>query len=340
MKNLFEPWVLLPLVASFAAALFFVRAGFTGALVLRRFDARRATEGQLALERRLELASTYVQIATVISVLALALFVYAADRLHFGVRGAMCAYGVLHENEWGMPALYAAGALALLSGVASQLFAFDATVRSMDLARPLAIFSVLLAPLAVVSFGLLWQYASVLDLTVVASCCSTQIDQTTSEGAGYATGPRALATASACVTVVTAAFMAWLVSRKPTRARMVFAVAMSLFALPLALSASVLEVAPYAFETPRHTCPFCLLRSDVLGLGFPLFGAIFLATVWCGGAGLGALFARTDASRGALAAFGRTRLSRGAIAWGLVLVVGIAPVLRYAIVTGGASLFR
>jgi hypothetical protein len=341
MKNLLEPWVLLPVVASFAAALFFVRAASTGVLVLRRFDARRATEGQLALERRLELASTYVRIATVVSVLGLALFVYAADRLHFGVRGAMCAYGVLHENEWGIPALYAWIALALGAGVASQLFALDARVPGgMDLARPLAVASVLLAPLSVSAFALLWQYTSALDLTVVASCCSTQIDETVAQGGSYASGPRVLATESACVAVAAAVAVAFFVSRRPTRARTVFAASLSVLALPLAALASVLEVAPYVFETPRHTCPFCLLRSDAMGIGFPLYGAIYLAFVWCAGAGLGALMARTEGARGALIEFARNRLSRGAIAWALALAVGAVPVVRYVLVTGGASLFR
>jgi hypothetical protein len=341
MKNLLEPWVLLPIVASFAAALFFVRAAATGVLVLRRFDARRATEGQLLLERRLELASTTVRVATVISVLGLALFVYAADRLHFGVRGAMCAYGVLHENEWGIPALYAAIALALTAGVASQLFALDARVPGgMELARPLAALSVFLAPLSLAAFALLWQYASTLDLTVVASCCSTQIDETVAQGGSYASGPRVLATESACIAIAAAVAVAFFVSRRPTRARMVLAAATSVMALPLAVAASVLEVAPYVFETPRHTCPFCLLRSDALGIGFPLFGAIYLAFVWCAGAGLGALLARTEASRGALAEFARARLSRGAVAWAVALVVGITPIIRYALITGGASLFR
>jgi hypothetical protein len=340
MKNLLEPWVLLPLVASLAAALFFVRAAWTGALVLRRFDARRATEGQLLLERRMELASTYVRVAAVVSLLSLVLFVYAADRLHYGVRGAMCAYGVLHENEWGMPALYGAIAVALLSGVTAQLFALDARVRGLDLTRPIAIFAVLLAPASLVALGLLYQYASTLDLTVVASCCSTQIDETVAQGGTYAQGPRVLTAASSAITALAAIVVSVLVAKRPTRARMVFAAAMSILALPLAVSASALEVAPYAFETPRHTCPYCLLRSDVLGIGFPLFGAIFLATVWCLGVGTGALFARTEAVRTALRGFGKERLTRGAAAWCISLALGLLPVVRYLVVSGGASLFH
>jgi hypothetical protein len=106
------------------------------------------------------------------------------------------------------------------------------------------------------------------------------------------------------------------------------------------LAASVLEVAPHAFEVPQHVCPFCLLRSDVLGIGYPLFGAIFLAVVWGVGAGACGLLARGPAAAAAFAPFAKSRLVREAVAWGVALVLGAAPIVRYAIVAGGAPLFR
>ena len=114
----------------------------------------------------------------------------------------------------------------------------------------------------------------------------------------------------------------------------------TLVALPFALAAAVLEVAPHAFELPRHVCPFCLLRPSVLGIGYPLFGAILLAVTWGLGTGVGALFVSTDSSRAALATFASERLRRQAIAWILACVVAAVPIARYAWVSGGASLFR
>jgi hypothetical protein len=129
-------------------------------------------------------------------------------------------------------------------------------------------------------------------------------------------------------------------SRRPTRSLAVFAGAASLFALPFAIGASVLEVAPHAFELPHHVCPFCLLKTDVFAIGYPLFGAILLAVVWGAGAALSGLLARGPAAREAFVPFARERLRREAIAWAVALVVGILPVARYAIVSGGAPLFR
>jgi hypothetical protein len=115
----------------------------------------------------------------------------------------------------------------------------------------------------------------------------------------------------------------------------------TLVALPFALAASVLEVAPHAFEVPQHACPFCLLRPSVLGLGYGLFGAIFLAVTWGLGAGVAAALARSRAlhASDAFASFARDRLRLEALAWLTAFVLGALPVARYALVTGGASLF-
>jgi hypothetical protein len=101
-----------------------------------------------------------------------------------------------------------------------------------------------------------------------------------------------------------------------------------------------LEVAPHAFEAPNHVCPFCLLRSDVFAIGYPLFGAIFLAAITAGGAAASALLAHGATAPSALGPFAARRLRASAVAWAFAAVVGAAPVIRFAIVSGGASLFH
>lgn len=340
MNNLLEPWVLLRLAAGLVAFLLFVRGAMTAQKVLRRFDVGRATEGQLALERQMELASTFVRIGAVVQVLALALSALAADRLSRGVRGAMCAYGVFSANEWGFRSLAMTGAVALAAGVLTQVLAFDARVRAMDLARVVSTFTLAMAPLAALDLAFAYEFLSRLDLTAVASCCSVQLDPVAASGdAGFAGGPRVVATLVAALGTVASIAAALLAARAPTRRRVAAAGLVTLVTLPAALAASVLEVAPHAFEVPQHVCPFCLLRSDVLAIGYPLYGALLLAAVWAGGAAVSALFARAEAARDALAPFARKRLVRGAAAWAIALVLGAAPVVRFAIVSGGGSLF-
>jgi hypothetical protein len=175
---------------------------------------------------------------------------------------------------------------------------------------------------------------------VVASCCSVQLDAAAAGESGYAQGPRELATLFAPVFALSAIALALFASRRPTARRVVTAGGLAVIALPVVLAACVLEVAPHAFEVPHHVCPFCLLKPDVFGLGYPLFGAIFLAVVWGAGAAVAALLARGAAATAALGPFAKSRLVREAVAWGVALALGAAPIVRYAIVSGGASLFR
>lgn len=339
MGNLLEPWVLLRIAAGLVAFLLFARGAFTAQKVLRRFDVARATEGQLALERQMELASTFVRIGAIVQVLALVLSALASDRLSRGVRGAMCAYGVFGANEWGFRSLAATAAVALVAGVLTQVLAFDSRVRSFDLVRPIAQATMIIAPLSAIDLALAYEYLTKLDLTVVASCCSVQLDPVAARGEAFAGGPRVLATIVAVLGTVLSIAASLFAARSPTRVRVAAAGIVTLVALPAALAASVLEVAPHAFEVPQHICPFCLLRGDVLAIGYPLYGALLLAAIWAGGATASAVLARGDAARAALAPFARPRLTRGAIAWGFAFAVGLAPLVRYSIVSGGGSLF-
>lgn len=338
--NLLEPWVLLRLVAGLVACILFARGALTAQKVLRHFDVGRATEGQLALEKQIELGATFVRVAAVVQVLALVLSALGADRMSRGVRGAMCAYGVFGANEWGFRSLAVTGGVALCAGVLAQVYAFDARVRALDLARPLAAMTLAMFPLSVFDLACATEFLGKLDLTVVASCCSVQLDPVASGGEGYASGPRVLATVLAVVGTLASIGAALLAARSPTKARITAAGVVTLLSLPAAVAASVLEVAPHAFEVPHHVCPFCLLRSDVLAIGYPLYGALFLATTWGVGAGVSAILARGDAARDALAPFARGLLRRGALAWALALVIAILPIARFAVVSGGASLFH
>lgn len=340
MTNLLEPWVLLRLGAGLVALLLFTRGAVTAQKVLRHFDARRATEGQLALEKQLELAGTFARVAAVVQVLALVSSVLGADRMSRGVRGAMCAYGVYSAHEWGFRSLFITGGVALAAGVVTQIYAFDARVRSFELARPLAIVTCVMAPLSLLDLAAASKFLLGLDLSVVASCCSVQLDPISAAGEAHATGPRSLVTALSVVGVLLAVGSSLFAARSPTRARVVFAGGLSLLALPAALAASVLEVAPHVFEVPTHVCPFCLLGADASAIGYPLYGALFFAVTWVFGVASSSVLSRERAAELALGEFASRRLRLGATAWVCALILGAFPVVRYALITDGASLFH
>src|SRR5215472_10003513 len=233
--NLLEPWVLLRLIAGAVAAALFVRGASTALRVLRHFDIARATEGQLALERQVELSSTFLRVATAVQVGSLALTLLAADRLSRSVRGAMCAYGVFGASSWGFRALFMTVLVALCSGLLAQVYAFDARVRGLDLVRPLAVGTLLVAPLAIADLVMTALFLTQLDLGVVTSCCSVQLDEVALSGTLYASGPRLLVTVGAVVSTLTSAFLAYVASRRPRVLLAALAGASSLAALPFAL---------------------------------------------------------------------------------------------------------
>ncbi len=345
--NLLEPWIFLRLAVGLVTVGLFARGAWVSARVLRHFDVARASEGQLALERQAELGSTFVRVGSVLAAGSLLFTVLAADRLSHSVRGAMCAYGVFEASPLGFPALLVSLILALAAGTLAQLFALDARVRDLSLVRPLAMLSIAAAPLALLDFALNARFFLGLDLTVVASCCSVGLDGAAPATAAFVHGPRQLVSTIGPVIIAASAITAAFVSSRGTRGRggaigvraIVLSGLLGLAALPFALGAAVLEVAPHAFEIPGHLCPFCLLRGDVYGIGYPLFGSIFLAVIWGTGAGVGALLLGKPSSGTALGAFVRPRLRGQAIAWMVALAVGAFPVVRYAIVAGGVPLF-
>ena len=83
----------------------------------------------------------------------------------------------------------------------------------------------------------------------------------------------------------------------------------------------------------------CVLKTDVLGIGYPLFGSILFAVIWGAGAAAIAIIARRSAAREAFESFVRSRLRREIAAWAICLMLCTLPVVRYAWVTGAVSLF-
>lgn len=339
--NLLDPWILARLVAGLAAATLLVHAAFVGARVLRFHHLGVATEGQLALERQVELAGASARIGAGLALLSLVLSGVAADRLSATIRGAMCGFGVVHANAWGPRSITLSVVAALAAGAYLGVLRLDRDTRDLSLIRAVAILSMPVAALSVADLAFAGAWLGGLDRDVVSSCCSVGADAGAGEAAriGHDAGPRVLATWGAALLGGLAVLLAARSSKKPTRSSAFGAGFVGLAALPVFVMAVVLEVAPHVYEVPHHRCPYCLLRADAWGIGYPLFGAALLAASWAGGTLLGAIVARGPAANEAFPGVARALLRREAIAWAVALVVSAAPVVRYAIVAG-APLFR
>lgn len=309
------------------------------ARLLRYWRVGATSEGQLALERRAELVAAVVQVALIIALSNLALTVLTADRLTDSIRGAMCAWGVFDASPWGFCALATTGLAAASCAFWMVLHRLDLRLRTPALTRRK--FAALFVIVPIVAFDLFATTLWVLDLDmqVVASCCSIGLDDALASSGVGSSGPRVTAAWLALGTAIAAGAFAFASWRSPTRNLSWATAAFSGVAFVLAIPAILGYVAPHAYESPHHLCPFCLLHADVAGIGWPLFAALFGAGVF--GIGIGIVEAHRGVSGEPAEIAGLERRLGGwaAVCWAATIVLSMAPVLRYAWVSGGASLF-
>ena len=344
LSNLFRPWLLARLATAATATVLLIVGVFVALRVLRYFRVSRTSEGQLALERRAELTATLVQAALWGTVLGLGLTVLAADRMTPQIRGAMCAYGVLDASPWGLRSLAFSAIAALACGAWLALHRFDLSLRTPALTRMKFAALLAVAPLVLLDLvgALLWTLD--LDLRVIATCCSTGLDAPLSAALHDDGGLRSLSVSLAAGGGLATILLALALRARPSALLSRATALTSTLAALAAVPAIAWYVAPHAYESPQHLCPFCLLRADTSGtmspwLSWPLFVALFAALL--SGASLlvvawAAPIAKEPEPTRLLT---RTLAARTAAAWAIALCLASYPVIRFAVSSGGASLF-
>ena len=344
LGNLLRPWLLARLVTSGTGAILAIAVLVMAVQLLRAPVLARSSEGQLLLDRRAELLSTLTKVASIAAIASLVVAVIGADRMHGTLRGAMCAYGVLDATPYGFRSLAVAIAAALGGSAWLALHHAEILLARPTLTHVKLLAATALTPVFLGDLVLSTLHATSLDFREVASCCSSGL----SEGRavlGASGGPRLAIVAAFFTTGLAAAVVAAFNARAPS-ARLGGASAilggLALLSAPLAI---VTWVAPHAYGTPNHLCPFCLLHGDeALGIGWLLYTALFLAITRSLALGIVSYVRRAaelvpEAKPEVLAPY-LARASAGtAIAWMVALLVSLAPWALYALESGGRSLF-
>jgi hypothetical protein len=335
--NVLEPWVLLRLLLAAIVPALFLRASITCIKVIRRFDVVRASEGQLLLEKNMQLATVLVRAALFIQTLSILFSFLVADRLYPQIQGAMCGYGVLAATDYGFLSLFVTLALAIASGALSQLFDFDACLPDLRLSKRLAFATLLITPLALLDAVLIGLHLSALDLSVLTSCCSVEIGETVKQISGAESTLRGMVWGAPLLLSLTAA-STFVVSRSPSRFKARMLSLLSLITFPVAAMFFVTVTAPHVFEVPQHRCPFCLFRADAFWIGYPLLLASVAGCSIALGAGLTSFLGRDREGERLWRTIVPKRLRLAALCWAIALAVGTFPVVRYAMVSGGTVL--
>ncbi|MEM6960742.1 MAG: hypothetical protein AAF550_03235 [Myxococcota bacterium] len=340
--NFLQPWALGRLFAGVSACALSLFAILVAWQVVHHFRADDRSEGQLALERKAELAATIVHFALSVSFLSSLLLILGADRVSASMRGAMCAYGVFEANRAGFTPIAISILTSMIGGVWVLLHRLDLALLKPELTK---------LKFAALFFVLPWLWFDLastvyfvlnLDLSVVSSCCSTGIDAASMSAPLAASGLPGgwFYFSAAWVCGVLGMGLASLGERRAHPALAVGVAILSTAVFGAASLATVVFVAPHVYETPSHTCPFCLFHAEAGYLGYLLLPALILSLVFGLGVGLAqVLIASVKNEKERLASAQASLYRATSVSWILLLCLMTLPVLRYWFLTGGARLW-
>lgn len=272
-----HPPVMALLMVALISATALGACGWFARGLLRHWNPALGTARQITLERRTQLVGTVVAMLLLLQGFALVLMVYNADRSAPLLVGAMCAFGSFNASVYGFPALYAK--IALFFGAGIWLAIHHADMDARDYPLTVRKYGLLLAlvPLAWADAALTLAYFVDLQPDTLTSCCGSTFHP---EHEGIAAHASAVSPPAALTLLYTtlAGLLAlgWSAGRHRALA-LAYGVASPAF-FAVALLAVVAAIGPYAYESPNHHCPFCLLKREYGYLGFALYLPLFAAT--------------------------------------------------------------
>ncbi|MBI2354987.1 MAG: hypothetical protein HYV06_08155 [Deltaproteobacteria bacterium] len=279
-----NPSILALLLSSLLLTLLVGHAFLTGVRIADKWDITSGSELQLDLERSTYLVSTIMNMALVVQLLSLFLFIFTADSLHTRLSGAMCAAGSLAANAYGYPVLVLKIANFLLCGIWLVINHVDSRAYDYPLIGPKYLLLRVIAPLILMEAALQLLYFMSLRSRALTTCCGSQFDS----GSGPITSvivslPPAFALSLfyACMAAVLASGIIFLAAR---RGALVFGI-LSAAALPVGIVSLVAFISPYYYELPTHHCPFCIMQGEYGHIGYPLYLALLgggVAGISCG----------------------------------------------------------
>ncbi len=338
LDNLLNPWLLARVANGLTGVGLCCLGLVVAAKVVVRWRPGASSEAQLSLERQAELAAAVVQAALVLSLLGLVLTVLAAERLTGAIRGAMCAYGVLASTDTGFASLLVSALAAAACVLWTVLHRFDLRLGRPALTRRKFVALFLVVPLVFLDLGATLAFVSELDFSVIASCCSVWLDgEVSGPVGGVGVSSRNVAALLALAAAAAAVAGALAARRRPGAVTAYAAALLSVLAAVAAVPAILWYVAPHAYATPHHLCPFCLLKAHVAGIGWPLFAALFAAVTLGMALGVVELNRSASGEPEQAAALERTLGLWTAVAWLATVSVALLPVARYLAASGGVS---
>jgi len=262
--------VLIALITGYAAVI--------GIQILWWWDIHSGSDRQLSLERKTYLIATVLSYVMAFELASLFLFVYTADHMHGLFIGAMCAAGTLNANDWGYPALVLKTVNFLACGVWLIVNYLDNRGYDYPLIR--FKYRLLLAITGLLIIEVLFQSGYFMELRpdVITSCCGAMFNASAQNlAAELAHLPPRLAEIVFYLSVVL--MLRTGIQLYITGTGAAAFSCFSLWLLGASFAAIISFISLYVYELPTHHCPFCLLQREYHYFGYPLYLALFCASI-------------------------------------------------------------
>jgi hypothetical protein len=282
---IFHPSILALYVASLLICFMVIYSASYGLQILRRWDIRSGSEGQLVLERKTYLISTLLTYLFSLEIISLFFFIFTVDQLHTFFVGAMCAAGTLYVNGYGYPVLILKVINFLLAGLWLIFNYADNRGYDYPLIQKKYLFLLILTPLFFTETVLQANYFLRLDPNIITSCCGSLFSVgekgLTSEIGAFPIFPmQILFYLSLVLTIASGLFFL-------LRMKGAYLLAFSSAGTFIVSVFSILSfISVYVYELPTHHCPFCILQKEYYFSGYPLYLTLFGGTISGLGVGL------------------------------------------------------
>ena len=279
-------WSIALLICS-AAALFLTGGCLRTAIrVLRFWDPKSDTAGQIRLESETWLAALLMEYAMFLQLVSLFLLVQALDSYAGVLVGAMCATGALFAGSYGPPLLFLKIAGLFFFGGWIVIHRLDLCSEHSPLIRLKFSFLLLLLPMQLADAICLLSYLSELEPDIITSCCGVIFGSSATDGRNLV-GPLpamplmilfyGLGVLLLGYSLFTQRRHDGMNSRADNYIALSFSLLWLLFFL-ISLVVIVAVISSYIYGMPFHRCPFDILKKEYNYIGFPIYVTLFAAT--------------------------------------------------------------
>ena len=268
-KILLNNQVIIYLVAEFISFILIFIASIYAFLILKNWDFNSFTQKQFALEQKLFLQSSIVNILFYFKIVLLIYFVYTIDSLSLLIPGAMCAAGVISANSYGLNLLFIKIIIIFFLMLWINLHRLDIKAKTYPVVKLKSALLLFIFALFLIELYLDISYFSNININLPVSCCSALFGQLE----GQNPLPFGLDTTMLIALFYLLFFSSIMFLISDLHLFNIISTTLFIF---IAYYSVVYFFGTYVYELPTHKCPFCMMQKEYYYIGYFIWGTLFL----------------------------------------------------------------